>query len=50
MKRTQIYLEPQQQDFLKNLAFPGIVAGRYQHLTQNHKLFNDLKTKFTWEK
>ncbi|MGM0598663.1 MAG: hypothetical protein ACQETH_02485 [Candidatus Rifleibacteriota bacterium] len=29
---------------------PGIVAGRYQHITQNYKLFNNLKTKFTWEK
>jgi len=27
---------------------PGIVVGRYQHLTGKYKLFNDLKTRFSW--
>ncbi len=26
----------------------GIVVGRYQHLTGNYQLFNDLKTRFSW--
>lgn len=27
---------------------PGIVAGRFQYLNKNFRLFNDLKTKFEW--
>ena len=27
---------------------PGIVAGRYQHLTKKWNFFNDLKRKFVW--
>jgi Zn-dependent peptidase ImmA (M78 family) len=27
----------------------GIVAGRYQHLSKNYRVFNDLKTRFDWE-
>lgn len=29
---------------------PGIVAGRYQHLTQKWNYFNDLKRRFEWAK
>jgi len=29
---------------------PGIVVGRYQHLTKKWSFFNDLKRRFKWEK